>query len=570
MIGPRSNMIVLRDQPCASPECGSSDAMQIYGDGHAHCFSCGSHFMQLNNKLFKAAVPAGDERFVRKQSRRADARPLADKLANLPIKGFTDRGISQKVNELYGVRCKLTNDSISDHFYPYGQGENASLSYKHRVVATKEFTWIGPSGGLFGRYLFTGVGKRIVITEGEIDALSVAQMWYDLYQRVYPVVGLSSSTAVKQLIPERAWLRGFDVVILCFDMDEAGREAVQKAARIIGWDKVRVCKLPHKDANEVLTKCGYKELQRFVLDSERIIPPNIVVRDALWDKMKASANKASVPYPDCIGGLNHKLIGMRGGEITLVTSGTGACKSTVMREIILHLLKVTEDNIGVAFLEELSEDTGRLLSRTYLNKNNPEIELDDDDLRKGFDGVFGSERVMVFGGEITEESIYDSMEFMALSGCKYIILDHITLLVAEGAGNGDENAVTDRVMGTLLKFVKNHAVWVGLVSHLRKTPNTLKSFEEGRMPGLDDIRGSGSVKQISFDIIAFARNMTAADVHERNTVRMRVLKCRHTGRTGDAGYAIFDESTGRLNKLDNPDEAFDLSLATEEVKGADF
>jgi len=355
-------------------------------------------------------------------------------------------------------------------------------------------------------------------------------------------------------------------------MDEPGREAVEKAARIIGWDKVLVCKLPCKDANEVLLKHGFKELQRFILDSERIFPPSIVAKDALWSNMQAAANVVSTPYPDCLASLNHKLIGMRTGEITLIVSGTGAGKSTVMREIVMHLLATTGSNIGVIFLEESPENTGRSLIKTHLRKNSPDTELSDEELKKGFDDVFGSDRIMLFGGEITEESIYDSLEFMALSGCKYIIFDHITLLIAEGAGAGEENTVTDRVMSTLLKFVKKYPVWVGLVSHLRKTSNAVKSFEEGRMFGLDDIRGSGSIKQICFDIVAFGRNTVADDARERMIVKMRVLKCRFTGRTGDAGYAIFDPATGRLNRLDDAieGEVFDSTIETEIVKGAPF
>ena len=71
------------------------------------------------------------------------------------------------------------------------------------------------------------------------------------------------------------------------------------------------------------------------------------------------------------------------------------------------------------------------------------------------------------------------------------------------------------------------------------------------MPSLDDIRGSGSIKQISFDIIAFTRNMTAEDEVEKNTIKMRILKSRYTGLTGDAGAVFYSQKTGRLRALDH-------------------
>jgi twinkle protein len=91
-------------------------------------------------------------------------------------------------------------------------------------------------------------------------------------------------------------------------------------------------------------------------------------------------------------------------------------------------------------------------------------------------------------------------------------------------------------------------VWIGLISHLRKTDNKGSSFEEGKLPSMDDIRGSGSIKQISMDIIAFARNVAAEDENERNTIKTKVLKCRYTGLTGPSGTLHYQYDTGRLSK----------------------
>ena len=102
-------------------------------------------------------------------------------------------------------------------------------------------------------------------------------------------------------------------------------------------------------------------------------------------------------------------------------------------------------------------------------------------------------------------------------------------------------------MSQLLKVVKKHNIWLGVISHLRKGSER-KPFEEGYLPTVDDIKGSGSIKQISFDIIAFARNMVSEDEVVKNTIKFRVLKARKTGRTGDAGAAFYDHETTRLRK----------------------
>ena len=66
------------------------------------------------------------------------------------------------------------------------------------------------------------------------------------------------------------------------------------------------------------------------------------------------------------------------------------------------------------------------------------------------------------------------------------------------------------------------------------------------MASIDDVKGSGSIKQISFDIIAFSRNLIAETEEERNKIKFTVLKSRFTGLTGPAGKAKYDRDTGRL------------------------
>ena len=143
----------------------------------------------------------------------------------------------------------------------------------------------------------------------------------------------------------------------------------------------------------------------------------------------------------------------------------------------------------------------------------------------------------------------DKIEYMALMGCKYLILDHITIAVSEGAEGYTGNEAIDKVMSDLLKITKKHDIWLGIVSHLRKGLVGTKNFEEGKMPSLDDIKGSGSIKQISFDIIGFSRNMTAEDENERNLINFIVLKSRFTGLTGSAGAAVYDNKTTRLTAV---------------------
>jgi twinkle protein len=548
-------VIVLKDQPCLDKvKCGSSDARQVYADGGSHCFSCGQSFKAVEDEIeTEVEVKAAPE----KDLRLAELKDIHD---NYAVRGFIDRQIKKTTNEFFGVKVGYDSQgNIDTHYYPYMEGDN--LSYKVRKLP-KTFSSIGKYTGLFGKDKFTSGGKRLIITEGEIDALTIAQASADKYNGViYPVVSMGAATNTKNLITNREWIRSFGEVVLCFDEDKAGKEAIDEAIRIIGLDKVKITKLPLKDANDVYCNApnGSDTLMRAIWDAETYKPAGIMTTEDLKAAMNDLADEPFVTYPPCMAGVQTKLKGMRLRQIALYVSGTGSGKSTLIREIILHLLEITSDKIGIISLEETPGETARSLASMHLKRNLANEEISRDDLNKGFDNVFETDRVIVLDhqGSINDKSIVDQMEYMALMGCKYLFIDHITILVSEGASELKGNEAIDKIMNDLLRVVKKHEIHIGLVSHLRKTATGGKSFEEGQLPSLDDIKGSGSIKQVCMDIIGFARNMRSQDEGVRNSILMEVLKCRTTGLTGIVEGAVYDFKTGRLTRASEvPDEEF--------------
>jgi len=530
-------IVTKKNLACLSKACNSSDARQLYEDLTSFCFSCRSFFPKQESEEFEIETVKTPNFFKKKMS-------TIEEIEKYPVRGFKERGITKTVAEFFDVRVSYGEDGeIDTHYYPYDDNK----AYKVRELP-KQFSWVGKSKGLFGQTKFNNSGKRLIITEGEIDALSVAQASYDKYKKIYPVVALSSSVMTKSILENRDWIRSFQEVILCLDNDEAGKKATEESIRLIGIDKVKIVKLPLKDANEVLLKFDSARLMQCLFDAAPYVPAGIIGKEELWEALQNYNSTASVPYPKCLDGINTKLKGMRSGEIALFISGTGSGKSTVLREIMLHLLESTEDKIGVISLEESPAETARKLAGMALNRNPAKDEIPIEELKIGFDKVFESNRVVLLDhqGSINDNSIVDQLEYMCLTGCRYLFIDHITILVSEGVENLTGNEAQDRVMNDLLRLVKRHPVWIGLVSHLRKAPNNKGSFEEGRLPSIDDIRGSGSIKQISFDIISFARNLTADSEAERNSIKMRILKSRYTGLTGNVKGAHYKYETGRL------------------------
>lgn len=522
--------------PCH--HCSSSDGVALWSNGRGKCFVCQKPaFLDQYDSSVKSKYK------TTKHEIDMSTDTLQD-IAQYDTAGVRERQITKTVCEMYGMKVERGNSAeITAHYYPYTV-KGQIVGYKKRLFP-KDFRAVGdlksPKLELFGQSLFMQGGMKIIITEGELDAMAMQQSNMDKYNKPYPVVSLPSSSNMKILVENRDYLRTFKEVILMFDQDEAGEKAVAAAAKIIGWDIVKVAKISENDPCDMYLKDPSK-LQRAVFNAQKYAPASIVRGESIWEAYQERKLTKSIPYPACLGGLNDKLDGMRKGEIVLFTSGTGSGKSTMIKEIVLELQESTEDSIGMVSLEESIGDSAEKFI-TMFTPENPTEEQERD----AFEKVFSNGRLVLLdhNGAVSDDSLIDQIENLCLLGCQYIILDHITIAVSEGAGGKTGNEAIDAIMSDLLKIVKKHNVWLGLISHLRKAQGG-KSFEEGHLSSIDDIKGSGSIKQISFDIITFSRNLVAESEDERNTIHLRVLKSRFTGRTGDCGSAYYDTRTKRL------------------------
>lgn len=521
--------------------CGSSDANAVYSDGSTYCFSC------------KKTKPSGTED-TEVEFSVVQSHLTLDEIANLPVDGF--RNISKKVLYNAGVKVEYDeNRNIISHFYPITVNKKVK-AYKKRIVATKDFRSIGKADvpELFNQ-CNSGKRKNLVITEGEVDCLSILEMLTKAKAQ-FDVVSIvnGAQSARRNIASNLEFVNKYEKVFLAFDNDEHGIESAIDVAHVIKPGKAHIVNNIHKDANEALCKEQSEAYLADIWSAKTYKPDNFVSGEKIWQAFKERSEVKSIAYPDCLKGLNDKLFGMRLGEITLFTSGTGSGKSTVVKETILNLLDKTEDKVGLISLEESIGDTATKLIGMSINKNiRMPGDVSDEEARVGYEKVFGDERLILLDhqGSVADNSLLDRIEYLAALGCNYLILDHITIAVSEGVDGATGNEAVDKVMSSLLKIVKRYNVHLTLISHLRKSSGEGKSFEEGVMPNLDSIKGSGSIKQISFDIVGFARNMMAAEKPDRNIVKFAVLKSRFSGDTGMCGQAVYNVGTGRLNYNEN-------------------
>jgi twinkle protein len=526
--------------------CGSSDAGAIYTDGHFHCFSCrqtehaydGEHAHEVVTHM-KPTHPK--PRLVHDSSR------LEDMLNGLTCGVLADRKISAAVVEKFGVRIDNVNDR---HLYPYRNGDGALIGVKTRYSRNKTFSWDGNGQtALFGMHLFPGGGKTITICEGEIDTMAAHQM----NGSKWPTVGMPSATGVKAVKENLEYLNTFEEIYLAFDHDDAGKRATEDVANLFEPNKCKVVNLaPLKDVGEYLAEGKVEDYTRRWWNAQPFTPEGIVRGSSLWELVSTEDDTPSVPYP--YTGLQEMTYGIRVGELVTLTAGSGLGKSAVVRELMYHLLNVTEDNIGCLFLEESTKRSGLGFMSMAANKplHLPDTEKTLEELRLSFDQTLGTDRIFLYDsfGSNSLENIIGRVRHMAKAmDCKYIVLDHLSIVVSSQE-NGDERKAIDEIVTKLRMLIQELRISLIMVSHLRRPQG--QGHEDGAATSLSQLRGSAAIAQLSDMVIGLERNGQAENEVLRNTTTVRVLKNRFSGITGPATYLYYDKTTGRLTEVGEP------------------
>lgn len=486
-----------------------------------------------------------------------------------PIREYKLRGISREAAEFYNVRCALSpqdGETILTRMYPRYKKGNLT-GYKERVCIDKNFYSHGDTKDcdLDGSQAVKAGGKLLMITEGEEDKLALwdaLKLTSNLPDWQPPVVSLNNgaASALRDLSINFDYVNSFEKIVLVFDMDDAGQGALEDVCKLFAG-KVFIANLSEKDPNAMVLAGKANELKWEVLKHAKQYTPDSIVNYAdCWDRYKNARNKISYPFPESWQEINEKTYGVRSGEVVTITSGTGMGKTQLMRELKKHYHDTTDFKFADIALEEDVGDSITGFVGLYLNRRVglPDVMITEEEEKAAFDYFFSEGRWAAYDhfGGMDDDNLFSKIRWFAVTGHKMIFLDHLSIIVSEYAAAGDERARIDTIMTKLAKLAKELDIILFLVVHLVKTSQTT-SFEEGATPSLDDLRGSGSIKQLSSTVFAISRNQQHPDTYCANTSKITVLKCRFTGRTGTAGFLHFSDLTGRMMHIMKP-EGYDL------------
>ena len=304
-----------------------------------------------------------------------------------------------------------------------------------------------------------------------------------------------------------------------------------------------------KDASDCLSKNNIQIYTKAFWDAKVFAPDGIINANVLFDDIAKPIARAFVKYP--FEGMNKITYGIRPSELVTFTAGSGLGKTQVMREVVHHMIKTTEDNIGLLMLEETPVITSKGLMSVEANQrlHLPDVHVSKEELKTYFDATVGTGRVFMFDHFCSNsiDNIVSRVRYLAKGlDCKYIVIDHISIIVSDQS-HGDERRALDEIMTRLRTLVQETGVAMIVVSHLRRPEG--KGHEEGAATSLSQLRGSASIGQLSDMVIGLERDAQNDDPQIRNTTRVRVLKNRFSGTTGPCCDLLYDVDTGRLKEV---------------------
>jgi len=547
--------LVEKGLPC--PECGSSDAVALYDDGHSYCFSHGG------------IVKGSAENTSHKSPK--EHKPFQEELAKL-LSGATTSalqkwGIQQATCRFADYYVKQTGEGLGQHIAVYKNKAGVPVFAKVRKVSTTDtklgFFAVGDDEqvSLWGIETLGKGGKMVVVTEGEKDRLAGLQLW----ACKFPVVGLpfgaeSSGEAFARALPE---LCRYDQVVLALDMDGPGRKGAEELAGMLPAGKALIVDFPSKDLHQTVQDHGSEAAIKCIHAAKPFSPDGILDADELdAELLEPTTWGAKLPYEF----LYRWTYGLEGGDVWVIGAGTGIGKSDLAAEIVAKHITPVEDGgsyerAAVFNYESGPKQThklilGKLWSRRF---NIPDPEDGSENVYWSRADLIGARDyrrdkcaklfINDHKGAISWAAVKERLRYLKHAyGITLAVVDPVAALVA---GVDDERKALDAIFAEGKALAEELGITLIFVSHLAR-PKEGKSHEEGGRVTLANFRGSGAIVMWASFVVVLERNQQG-DEEERKLTIVRMLKDRKTGdSTGRTACLVYNVLNGRLEEIVNP------------------
>lgn len=537
------NSVCVGTEPC--PECGSADNLKRYADGHAYCFSAGCGHREpptksgagrpLRGGTQPRGEPAGGDLL------KPDRPDAWDTIAG--------RRITSETMRRFGYfRGTFSNKTV--HVAPYHDAAGQVVTQKLRFEDKGEgFPQLGGEPTtrcqLFGQRIWgSDRNRRVIVTEGELDCMAVAQATG--FREPVVSVGGGAASARKHLMRNIDFLLRFEKIILWFDDDEAGRAATEECLGLFDPGKVLTIRtgdiMPGgKDACDVLVANRPGDILPAIYAAKPYIIPSIRSGRDIVNReefLAASDDRLPLPFPSLTSVLGG---GLKEREVAGIISGSGRGKSTLLFEVVAEWL-MQGKRVGAMFFEDAAVDV-MLGIMTAVNSQRYRMTMEGVDRAALYDQWMASDaadNLYLLDNEACEWSFESFMGYIRAMAracqCDVILVDPISFLAARTAA-ADERQQLDKAMAELAAVSKSLGVRVLYSHHVRKD-------SEDAVVEMGSLKGAGGFNQYSTLILALQPRLPDG------STPISCLKSRFMGEYRDRvlTYIDYDEATGRLRE----------------------
>lgn len=462
------------------------------------------------------------------------------------------RGIPEEVVRRYEVTTKKGDDSVLVFPFLNEDGELEFIKYRktdYDKTKDKNKEWCEKNTRpiLFGMKQCEGTG-RLILTEGQIDSLSVA------------AAGIKNACSVPNgkngmtWIPHCwNWLQRFEEIVVFGDYErgemtllEDVRSRFDCRVKAVQPEDYRGC----KDANEILQKFGPEAVRQAVENAKPTMLPQVLdLADVDYEDGTREER-----LPTGLAMLDTALDGgLAFGFLDILTGKRGDGKSTLGSMIVKSAL---ENDVGV-FLYSGEMRKGDVRKWLDLQIAGPQI-IEAKQIQ-GRDGQqyqryelsgFNADRVRSWyrsrayiydAGTLAEnpKPLPEIVEtYIRQFGCRFVLIDNLMTAIDISGESGTKFEQQERTAKTLARIAQKYDALILLIAHKKKTDPKYQADEN------DDVLGSSEVTNLAGVVMSYER---PRDQDRQDERLLKVTKNRLTGRVNFSGITCrYDESSKRI------------------------
>ncbi len=479
------------------------------------------------------------------------------------IEYLRNRGISKEIAERYEITVsdKQPNVLVFPFFNEYGKIDflkYRKMNYKKGRDSSKEWCAKDCKPILFGMKQCVDF-TTLVITEGQIDSLSVAQAG------IKNAVSVPTGATGKTWIPNCwDWITKFDTVIVFGDMEKGHMTLLDYLLQRLP-NKIKAVRkedyLGEKDANDILTVFGEDAVRDCINNAEEPgIDYVIELADVKREKEKEEdiIKTGIMEFDEVLKG------GLRCGQLFMLTGKSGQGKSTFASQILAEALnqnirvfaysgELDNEDFQDCLNSQLAGDDNTIAEKNEFGKDDYYLPDEvDERIKNWYRGrmfIYDNNRIVTSEkGKLTE--LIRSV--IIRKGVQLVLIDNLMTAMDYVKNQNDLHLAQTNFVAEIKAIAQQYHIIVIMIAHPRK-----QGTGEAKDKDLenDDIAGSSNITNLA-DIVASYSRAKAEDDYDSV---LQVTKNRKTGRMRkgkDAIHLLYSEKSKRVKEVRSLDKHY--------------